>query len=550
MILADKLYYNMTILSFIFFMLAGIFLCFNRSDSAFIKAVKYIILAISIDFVSVWYANSIETWSVTTSLNTLVLGDVAFKLGVSALLCMAATKMMMGNVSCELYVAILTMIGFIFSYYFINIEPNGQIVNILKSLLSAIGFSYLAAAYFTQCFRKQKSGAILGCLTATFIAYSTSSEMWVENMSSLRPWFIGALGCFGFGVSFLLSYINIQSNNIQMIEQKLDKYNQRIRDIIKSSPFPIIIAKLSDDSILLANDNFLKLFNLKRAEIANYKFKDFFVDEDNRRLLNVHLEKDKILKDFEILVQTPKDLTPFWLSTSANIIDYDYDIAIYAAFQEITDRKKREALLQTQATRDPLTSLYNRRYFEEEVINRIAADSDQQFSILMIDADHFKNVNDTYGHKIGDKVLMALASTTEKALRENDIVARYGGEEFVVYLAQSHETEALSVANRLRESIASVEVLSDAEDVIKFTVSIGVASSKETRDLGQLIKMSDDALYVAKEKGRNRCEIYSQHMSVLAREHNEQDNIHPAFSKTNDVEISLLGGMNSFPEDK
>ena len=77
-------------------------------------------------------------------------------------------------------------------------------------------------------------------------------------------------------------------------------------------------------------------------------------------------------------------------------------------------------MLQTQATHDPLTSLYNRRYFESEVTRRISAQTDDVFSIFMIDADHFKNVNDTYGHKTGDKVLMVLSSTAEKALREND----------------------------------------------------------------------------------------------------------------------------------
>lgn len=143
------------------------------------------------------------------------------------------------------------------------------------------------------------------------------------------------------------------------------------------------------------------------------------------------------MQDFEILVKTSTGDTPFWLLTSANIIDYNYDIALYAAFQDITSRKNRETLLKNQAVRDPLTSLYNRRYFEEEVTKRIALSRMKGgcYSVLMIDADKFKNVNDTYGHKVGDKVLIELSSTAERALRDCDIVARYGGEEFVCYLS-------------------------------------------------------------------------------------------------------------------
>ena len=160
----------------------------------------------------------------------------------------------------------------------------------------------------------------------------------------------------------------------------------------------------------------------------------------------------------------------------------------------------------------------------------------------MIDADLFKNVNDTYGHKVGDRVLMALASVAEKALREEDLVARYGGEEFVVYLSQSDEKAAKVVAERLRESIAQAVVFTENNEEVKFTVSIGIALSKDSRDLDRLIRMSDDALYKAKEKGRNCCEIYQENM-----EFNENimkpESVHPALSEENNVEISLLNNQ-------
>ena len=364
-------------------------------------------------------------------------------------------------------------------------------------------------------------------------------------------WYLGAVGYIGLGISLIFVLVDMKNDTIDGLEKKITKYNQRMKEIIKLSPFPIMIARLSDDSILSANDGFLKMFNIREKDLDYYHFRDFFVDPDNRRLLTTHIEKEKVVKDFEILVKAPNSETPFWLSTSANIIDYDYDVALYAAFQDITDRKKREDVLKNQATRDPLTSLYNRRYFEEEVNRRIRTQPEAKFCVFMIDADHFKSVNDTYGHKVGDKVLMALASTAQQALRDGDIVARYGGEEFVVFLANSDSEEAKSVADRLRESIGQLTVYSDANEPFHFTVSIGISSSDYSHNLGELVKMSDDALYEAKESGRNRCIVYhantpSEPETVKAEK--AEGNVHPAFAKNNNVEVSLLEKENQTPQ--
>lgn len=210
-------------------------------------------------------------------------------------------------------------------------------------------------------------------------------------------------------------------------------------------------------------------------------------------------------------------------------------------------------LLKNQAIRDPLTSLYNRRYFEEEVFNRIlcAKTAREDYSVLMIDADHFKRVNDTYGHKVGDKVLIELAATAEKALRENDIVARYGGEEFVIYLDKVNADKAKIVAERLRESMAAIVVYSDEGEEVRFTVSIGLSSSEVSDNVETLIKTADEALYRAKQTGRNRVEIFRQsdlqHFNDIsaAERKTETLNHHPIFDKEDSQEISLLDGIPS-----
>ena len=341
--------------------------------------------------------------------------------------------------------------------------------------------------------------------------------------------------------------------DLSRTQKDIIKYNQRIEEIIKLSPFPIVISRLGDDKIILANDNALKTFGVNTDNAKNYNLRDFFADSNNRQLLLEQLEEKREVQDFEVLIKPLGDAAPFWLLTSANIIDYNNDVAIYAAFQDITSRKVRENVLQNQAIRDPLTSLYNRRYFETEVAKRIheAQKTNRAYSILMLDADFFKKVNDTYGHKVGDKVLIELSGKTEQALRDCDIVARYGGEEFLVFLPDINAEQAYKVAERLRLAIASIVVEADNGKPVTFTVSIGVTSSEISDKVDILIKTADEALYKAKQNGRNRVEIFTLADWEKFKQtggtdlDDEQKNIHPVFTAENNAEISLLDGSDT-----
>ncbi|MCI0485470.1 MAG: diguanylate cyclase [Blastocatellia bacterium] len=159
--------------------------------------------------------------------------------------------------------------------------------------------------------------------------------------------------------------------------------------------------------------------------------------------------------------------------------------------------------VQTQAMTDALTGLYNHRYFQERLDREIKM-SDRQsdkVSLILLDLDHLKRINDTYGHLAGDAALHHVAGVMQRSVREVDICARYGGEEFAIILPQCGREDALGVAERLRAAIASTPV----HKIGQVTASIGVASypncanSKE-----ELIEMADRAMYKAKEAGRNR----------------------------------------------
>jgi len=549
-IFSDSFYFQATLVSLGFFVVCSFYFCIAQQKVRLVKAVQYMIVGLIVDFFSCLYGGQIDALSQYFSVNYLITVELCFELVVMFFLITSASYIMLGKTLRSIYIFLCAVIMCVIILYFSIVSPNGLAVNVLRNLIPTVAYAFTAAAFFTQCFRRHAGGYILGCVFMSFITYSASMGLYSTYSSGLI--FTGAIGYIGMGISLLLIMIDIKADQLDKMNKDIEKYNQRIKDIIKLSPFPIVISRLSDDSILLANDNFIKLFGINAKEIGYYRFRDFFVDIDNRRLLNTHLEKEKIIKDFEILVKSKNGDSPFWLSTSANVIDFDYDIAIYAAFQDITDRKKREDLLQTQASHDPLTSLYNRRYFEEEINRRISLNTDSVFSVFMIDADHFKRVNDTYGHKIGDKVLIKLASTVEKALRDNDIVARYGGEEFVVYLSNSNADDAFAVAERLRQAISEIIVLGDSGEEIRFTVSIGISSSDSTKDINTLIKMADDALYQAKEGGRNRCVVYQFELPKEAKEQKQdkfEENVHPAFDKNNNVEVSLLSKGEIKPDE-
>lgn len=178
--------------------------------------------------------------------------------------------------------------------------------------------------------------------------------------------------------------------------------------------------------------------------------------------------------------------------------------------QDITERKEREEALYNQATRDALTGAFNRGHFTalaEQEIER-SRRFGEPLSAAMLDIDHFKNVNDTYGHDVGDEAIIALARLTGGFIRKIDTLGRLGGEEFAVLFPRAEKQPAYEMCNRLRLKIAENRIpLPPDKDQshLAYTVSIGVASLRpQTADLKELLRNADAALYQSKHEGRNR----------------------------------------------
>jgi two-component system cell cycle response regulator len=194
-------------------------------------------------------------------------------------------------------------------------------------------------------------------------------------------------------------------------------------------------------------------------------------------------------------------------------------VLLCAKVRAICDRSRMQRELRNKlrfalenAAHDPLTGLFNRRFFERRLREESAhaRRHKRPFAIVLLDLDHFKLVNDTYGHEDGDRVLRHLAEVVQSSLREDDVACRYGGEEFVLLLRATSGTAARVVANRLRSSLAQKPItMGPKNEPRHVTFSAGVAAADERNQFAaeDIVARADAALYRAKRAGRNRVEV-------------------------------------------
>lgn len=165
---------------------------------------------------------------------------------------------------------------------------------------------------------------------------------------------------------------------------------------------------------------------------------------------------------------------------------------------------KNQEKLQDLSVHDALSGVYNRRYMDE-ILDTLTKKTERRFALLMMDIDHFKNVNDQCGHSKGDLMIQSVAGVLKSVTRKNDIVCRYGGDEFLVILVDCTYDDALSKANEIKRLVGNTGCACDDPDTIQVTASIGIALYPENgKDKEALLRAADTALYQAKEGGRDR----------------------------------------------
>jgi len=272
----------------------------------------------------------------------------------------------------------------------------------------------------------------------------------------------------------------------------------------------------------------------KRTVLYNCIEGNLHIDEDPNLCRSFRTNTNVYSSDFEDLCLNCNQKTKFYMCFNF-IIDEEYYLVLHiqANSQEKLDLIKKDIpviqnyldmakpvieskillqMLKDTTLKDPMTALYNRRFLDELISSNISSrvKDGSMHSVLMLDIDLFKQVNDTYGHDIGDDVIKKLANIMRNSVRDSDMPVRYGGEEFIILLMNTTEEKTYEIAKKINDDFAKEEFTSDIK-IFKKTVSIGISNyPKDANTLIKSIKCADEALYIAKNTGRNKIIKYKK----------------------------------------
>lgn len=248
------------------------------------------------------------------------------------------------------------------------------------------------------------------------------------------------------------------------------------------------------------------------ADAASYVevFRAAIHPDDRDRYASIIADSKWLRTEFDFRIVTPaNDVRHLFTRIHRTVDRSGRRVRDFGVILDITERKRLEEDLRALALTDPLTGVANRRTFEASGRREVerARRYAKPFAIIIIDIDHFKKVNDSHGHDVGDVVLKEVAKVCAAQLRGTDIFARFGGEEFIALLPETDLKAGVILAERLRQAVGLQPIFSHKGPVV-VTASLGLAAYQpQDKSLDDVVKRSDEALYAAKHGGRNRVEF-------------------------------------------
>ena len=349
--------------------------------------------------------------------------------------------------------------------------------------------------YPIKDFNNKKTVAWLVSYEESDFIYATIKAGWIIKITS-------------FFLFFLLGYYMYK----QVVSKQIIKQEHRLlNDVLNSTEDLMFVTDFITVSFL--NRKFRNFMNINSSDEFNKKTNNNLLSifEQNNGYLNTQLLEENetfashILKTNEeerVVSILDKDNNRKAFTINITKTNYHENDDYLVTLSDITKLKEKEIKIENKAYYDGLTAVYNRNKFDEiieEEMHRIKRYK-HPLSIAIIDIDHFKNFNDTYGHLIGDEVLIMLAQTLNNKIRDTDTFARWGGEEFVILFTETTIENTKIIAENLRKSIEDLE----HKVAGKITVSFGITQYIEDDSLETMFKRCDEALYLAKDQGRNR----------------------------------------------
>ncbi|SNR93694.1 GGDEF domain-containing protein [Pseudomonas segetis] len=314
----------------------------------------------------------------------------------------------------------------------------------------------------------------------------------------------------------IVSYLQVRQLSLRLgdlnqnLEARVEERTQELSEeqallnyILEASPSDVALLNAKDSQVHFVNERLLKRSGIKQQQ--DFSINALFAHPGEGERFHEALEARRQINDWEALLAGEQ---PYWGVVSGRVLDQIGRTSYLIWSYDISVRKQMEQELLTLANTDSLTGINNRHAFMQLAEDSLKLNHRyrRQCAALMIDIDHFKQINDVHGHQVGDLALQAAAQTLVNGLREVDVLGRLGGEEFAILLPETDFTQARQVAERLRKNIENMQVLLPSQNTLSMTVSIGLAMNTSQESLDHLLGRADSALYQAKTNGRNRLE--------------------------------------------
>ena len=312
---------------------------------------------------------------------------------------------------------------------------------------------------------------------------------------------------------------------VRNLTEQREKENeiQRIKDrfeLVWNSVADAMFTFDKDQNIVSVNKAFEKILGWTAEDLAKDKSIRFIPEEEKESLSKIikRVKSGETVSTHEVKRITKNGEIIYFLGSFSPLYDQngDWDGGV-VTYKDITERKKYEDMLKELALHDPLTGLPNRTYFSQclKIEMAKAKQTKLLLSVFALDIDHFKEINDSHGHDIGDEVLKEFAKRVKGAIRKNDFLARIGGDEFVILIPElTEKKKVIEIADRIQQCLRDEWII--ANEKMKITSSIGISFYNQV-DLEEkiLFKNADLALYEAKKKGRNNYQIYNKQETSL-----------------------------------
>lgn len=344
---------------------------------------------------------------------------------------------------------------------------------------------------------------------------SYSPEYYKKRKDSLILAITAVIALFIAIVMFLRMYIRDLEKRIRRDNKEIMLQKAYFRQLFENSPQATVILDL-DDNIIDVNTGFEKLYGYEAEKIKGEKLSPLIMPEG---MENEGVSVNSLILTGKFYQQEGKRKRKDGSLVDVSILGYpiiheEQNIGVYGIYTDISERKQQEQIIKYYAYYDSLTELPNRHHFMEklEIAINEAKEKNKVIAMLFIDLDKFKSINDSFGHNVGDKLLLAVGCRLNNIIREGDMVARMGGDEFIIMLKQIDSTDVVyRIVERIHESLNKAYIIEGNE--MNITASIGISFyPKDGKDAETLLKNSDIAMYMAKIQGRNNYQLYSENL--------------------------------------